>query len=362
MWILARILILVVLLAYRWHARFDRKLAEKTKQWQGREYGLSFKHGNHKEIVATTVELPFLGSCWFQLDAESRSDRLLKALGLAREFQTGNKTFDDAIYISCDQTAVRDWLAINPSAIELMQLLINELDATCIRCQGSEVLITFAINEEPDETRIQTAYALLDQLKPLKDIQPQPMEPFFWQLIAVESLLWGIAGYAYGGFIEYRFELLDMYASSSDALYCAFVVGLLALMAIYIICRLLVGRSSRSRLVILEASALLIVNLPYASVLATKEINELLPSATPAVAVATVNTLYVDERPRRITYYAVIAVSNNPDAVDFPSTLKLSRADYSRIKPGWQVELKVQSGLLHLPYVSQSEFSPVPTD
>lgn len=362
MWILVRILILFVILGYRWLARLEKKLADETRQWRGREYGLALKHDNHNKLVTATVELSFFGSCWFQLDAESRSDRLLKALGLAREFQTGNKAFDEAIYISCDQTAVQSWFANNSRALELVQQLIQELNATSIRCQGYEVLITFAINEEPDETRLQTAFALLDQLKPLKDLQPQPSDPFFWRIIAVESLLWSIAAYAIGGYIEYRFELLAMYASPADVLYFACTAGVLALIATYTSCRLLVGRSSRGRLVILEAFTLLIFTLPYASVLATKEINELQPSATPAVAVATVNSLYVDERPRRTTYHAVIATSDNPASVEFPSTLKLSSTDYSRIKPGWQVCLKVQRGLLQLGYVSESTFFPAPTD
>lgn len=360
MWVLLRLFIMLGLLCYRWISRFERQESDEIQQWQGREYGLTFTEDKQQKIISATIELPFSGNFWFQLDAESSADQVLKALGLAREFQTGRSDFDQAIFISCDQPAFLQWLRSDSTTQTLVQRLINTLNATRIYCQGHEIFISFAIPHAPDDARLETAFQLLDQLKPLTAQPEQALDPFFWRVMAVETLIWSVLGYAVGGFIEYRFDLFDPYASPSQALACAIGIGLLMLIGCYGCCRLLIGASSRARLVIWEAALLLALGLPYAAALATKEINELQPTASPTVVTATVHEVFKREHRRRssrwTSYHATIASSETAFGLYPPRELTISQQQFSRIDSKWRVRLDMQPGLLHLPYVGRYQF------
>lgn len=360
MWILLRLFIMVGLLCYRWIARFEREESDDIQQWQGREYGLTLTEDKQQEIIGATIELPFSGNFWFQLDVESSADRLLKALGLAREFQTGHASFDDAIYISCDQAAFQQFLGHDVKTQTLVKQLIHDLGATRIYCQGHEIFINFAINHAPDNARLRTAFELVDQLKPLTAQPAQALDPFFWRTLAVETLLWGVLGYAVGGFIEYRFDVLDRYAVPSMALAYAIVLGLIMILGMYGCCRLLIGGSSRGRLVIWEAVIVLALGLPYAAVLATKEINELQPTKTPTAVTASVQQVFKREhrsrRSRSTSYHATIVSSDTAFGVYPPSELTISQDQFGRVDQRWQVRLDMQPGLLHLPYLGHYQF------
>lgn len=360
MWILLRLLIIFGLLCYRWVSRFNRKESDDIQHWQGREYGLTLTEDKQQNIVSATIELAFSGNFWFQLDAESSGDRVLKALGLAREFQTGRSDFDQAIYISCDQSAFLQWLRSDKTTQTLVQRLINNLHASRIYCQGHEIFISFAITHAPDDAQLEAAFRLVDQLKPLTAQPAQTLDPFFWRVMAVETLIWSVLGYAIGGFLEYRFDLVASYASPSQLFACAIGIGLLLLIGSYGCCRLLIGASSRARLVIWEAALLLALSLPYAAVLATKEINELQPVATPTAITATVHEVVKREHRRRsskwTSYHATIVTSETAFGLYPPSELTISQDQFNRVDSKWHVRLDIQPGLLQLPYVGHYQF------
>lgn len=74
---------------------------------------VNIRRGKHNALLGAhvTIEIPW--GLQFSFERENWFDRLAKSLGLAREWQTGDRPFDGRVYLLCDDPLVLETLSIN---------------------------------------------------------------------------------------------------------------------------------------------------------------------------------------------------------------------------------------------------------
>ncbi len=60
------------------------------------------RQGRRRPVLGVRVIVPIADDFAFEFSTEGSTDRIAKALGIAEEWQTGDREFDDAVYISSD--------------------------------------------------------------------------------------------------------------------------------------------------------------------------------------------------------------------------------------------------------------------
>jgi len=86
------------------------------------------------------------------LRTERGSDRVAKALGLARELQTNDPLFDQQVYVGCDERVVDDWLDEDEQARSIVVQLLRDspgenITVQSISCSGG--LLTLSAQARP---------------------------------------------------------------------------------------------------------------------------------------------------------------------------------------------------------------------
>lgn len=133
-----------------------------------------YKVARHKgRVTGIEIGIEVPDRLRFALRRENVLDRIGKWLGLAREFQSGDESFDDALFVVGEAPALANLLAIDAnwraSALSIMRLP----DAKRIDCESSRLWVTLGKplddrgeDDEDDDARI-AAHAASRVLEPL---------------------------------------------------------------------------------------------------------------------------------------------------------------------------------------------------
>lgn len=270
MWLFLRLVVSGIIGALRAHWR--SKAIDGTYPWRG-------------EIVLTrkaSTDTVYLGLAFhherhFELSREHTSDRLLKSLGLLKEQQTGDRTFDAQIFIRSDDLRVGSLLQGSPR----LRTSIGKLFAAgTIRLVGDEEHLWIEVPEAitgKDEMLTQ----LGETRSILGEISAQPAE---WspegsmtRVALAEALIWGLTAYAVTGLFD-LLELRKVAHDWSDLWRYSVLawVGLGACSVSSIV--LLVRRSSWAKKIYWEAGVLLGIALPFGAVTFVSDLNRALPT------------------------------------------------------------------------------------
>lgn len=300
MWIVLRLILAVVAFVVRARRHPLRKSGAPTQKGERAEL-LVKTHGG-KKINALTLGMRCPSLAWVQLSREGWTDRLVKALGLASELQTGDASFDDKIYVACDHPRAKELIA---GSKELRAAILRAFKLGCrrVRYDGRAVWLEHITGRKVSEQHEEILRRLVAASGALAG---EPMrwyqDRFLWRALAVESVLWSIAGYAVGALLglaataEWHWEigpLLPIGLSVAAALLVAMILLIGALMR----------GSSRGHRVLLESKLLLLLALPIASVQLAADSNRLLDTSLPVLAVAAVRDCEVHRYKGRDTYY-----------------------------------------------------------
>src|SRR4051794_29632954 len=122
MWILFRIAIALVAFTARYLGPIFRPKAAGSHAGQPWYKKVNKRRG---KILSFKVGMPLKVPFVFRLQREGSSDRWFKKMGLAHEFQTGDATFDEAVYIACDHPALHRVLKENAAAREQIESILD---------------------------------------------------------------------------------------------------------------------------------------------------------------------------------------------------------------------------------------------
>ena len=109
---------------------FTRRRLRKAR-WEGEKQslqGADFQIKTHTyrgNIVEVWIGMASVAESDFLLQSETWLERFFKRTGLAKEYQTGNRSFDDAVYIVADDAATQREITTSPALMEAFLALLD---------------------------------------------------------------------------------------------------------------------------------------------------------------------------------------------------------------------------------------------
>lgn len=266
---------------------FTRRRLRKAR-WEGEKRSLQGADFQIKtrtyqgEIVEVWIGMASVAQSDFLLKSETWLERFFKRTGLAKEYQTGNRAFDDAVYIVADDAATQREIITSPALMEAFLALLD-INTSLVKIhalkhqQGRLWLeVHFARIAACSEQDLQKLArlcvprltAIVAALPARQTALPGKSKPLFGgasaMLPAAAMALAGTAGahmifwfhgyFIFFGQVPYT---LDQAALITDAL----ALGGTLLLALLLAGFMLTGKSARAHLVMLE---LLLVGGPGA--------------------------------------------------------------------------------------------------
>ena len=279
MWIVIRLILAAIGFAIR---RLTRgRVPKAASSLEGVPYFETI-HRNKQSITGFTIGMARASPTWIRLHAESRIDRFCKWLGIANELQTGDKPFDDRLYITCDHPHVH---AVLRESKPLRDAILAAFDAgyLWIRFDGATVRMRRHVHADPSP---QDKKLLTDVWRAAAALASEPpsrfADPFLWKALAVEGVIWGFLGYAIGAFIESRVHTEDYHLWPSQVVKTGLVVAVVSFFALLAVIALWMRGSSRGHRVIVESAIVLLLGLPITAIQLVGDTNRGLDSA-PAI-------------------------------------------------------------------------------
>jgi len=365
-WLRFGLLVLVLTRIVFLFGALRRRFAGKRADGGGEAYEYSVSRGKNRVVTAVRIGLDLPDTQRFLLRREGLLDRVAKWLGIAREWQTHDSSFDDAIFILSDDRVLLEALSFDRELRLAAERLFGNPQVKSIECARGYVWVTLHKIAPGEKGRTDEEIAvplaagvrpnlatLRDRLRaigsrPWTDDRDPALEREHWLLIATSVIgIAGIAAFFWGEGLGLPRQLVFA-AIESHAMLLTLIAGaiLLALLVS------LIGRTSRTHLVLME---ILLVALPGAwfagRALYTLE-NERLDRAPVTQYVTRLADVYTRRGSRSTSYYLV--VEGWPDE-RFGRELKVRASVYARFRAGDCARFDLHRGYFGDPWLSAIE-------
>ena len=364
MWFSLGLVTLSVTLAfqwwYRWHRTWDGNsdsiggiaCETRVRSLRGSVYGFH---------VALDVPIGYR----FELKRESALDRFFKWTGLAVERQFGHFGFDPLVYVAANDDHLNNRLASDPKLLQTVQHLFATPGMGCrlkrITCANGRIWMALWAQdwsgEPPIEARLRdTAALLLPAFQLVADAlgrqaptsAPKERDRF---LIPSIAILCVSSGLAINGVVSWTLTGLDggAFVVDTDRLWnLSFVTGTAILASLVAATLILLGRSARVHLVLLEVLLVGAFGAFSSSAAELRSANRDWDVSAPIVVVrALVGKETNAPRPwwsRRSTYYQLeVKDWASPEKTRF---IQVSKAQYEKARVGDRIEFEQRSGYL----------------
>lgn len=313
--------------------------------------GTTGKNARPAHLIVT-LEHPIPGD--FTILRETSFDRFCKRIGLAKEIQTNDRSFDDAFYIQTDTPEyARPYLADREKRQAIQRLF--EMGFEKVDHDGEKLVATWTGfphgGEECDRYAREAAESLVVLTR---NLPAKPAITLRRRTLSRKSLQWvGWVGVILG--IGLLIGFFIAMASNSFVLnhWGLFgtvlpVVGLAFLVYLWLAAWLVRGHST-SHLQLWSFFLAGIFLFPSLGLLGTERLNVWLDTSTPQEHVTTITNKRSKKNKNSYSYYVNCPSWNEPGRV---FEFKINRAEYDRVNPGRsQIRMMSRAGWLGFEYV-----------
>jgi hypothetical protein len=364
MWVLFRFSLVVFALLYRWFSPRWKEFGFRTDRF-GKLYVRVRESKNKKTTVAEhriSTECKF----FFRLKGESRWTRFCKRIGLGVEFQVGAPGFDEAFYVASDHPAFLFGLKDDPDLqarllelkslgfTEVLSTGTGELQFTLERTPSQKV--TSTVTEEELGQKFDGVRTRIENLR----IHPHLFDRWILPILLFETAMWGLGAYGAGSYLHIQFDggqsLLNPWGVWSFGLSVALVILALWLFIVGILLR----KSSRVPLLVVDLFFYLFVGIVFGGYQSIADLNLLLDRSEAVATQARITKRYSrtsgSGKNRRTSHYLELQFGRNPE--NLPDHLRVSSWNYYKLTEGQGVEFQVRQGGLGFAYIE--DMIPVP--
>lgn len=334
-----------------------------TAAWsgkQGRGYEYAFGTDKQGEVQSAKIAVRHDAAFDFEIKRETGADRWFKQVGVSIEPQTGDSAFDKALYLACDDAAVRAMFMSSKALREAMWRVFfdHALPVKSVVCRAGRVWVDLR-DTDLDEASVllgvdayiaRPLQAIAAELKSRRLSTSTRRDPLFLKSVLVLALSSGLA-------ISGGMQLARLYWWSStpftldlQSLFVASVFGGIFLLVLLLAAGFaLLGRSARMHLVLFE---LLLVGGFGAWATSYTELRDINIDfdRSEAHEVASTIVTKTSHRGRRgsRSYYLHLADWRTPGET---IRVKVSASEYERAVSGVPLRVRVRDGAIGVQWV-----------
>lgn len=347
---IALFVLLTPLLRHLWPAR-------PAGTFRGRPYTLQVarpRHGPSSVALGMTLE----SGVAFVLHAEQSADRLFKRMGLAEEFQTGDRAFDDQIYVGSDHQALHTMLRDQP---ELRRVLLALFASGVSRVWSDGHLVRVVrmgtVTQGPDD--LERLSVLREQLARLPALARGRADPYVWKIALVEGVCGSILTY---GFLSLPFWLHaspSVVLRSMDLVGPTIFIGVALVLAVFAAVAIWLQGSSRAHRVLVECNVLLLLGLPLAAWQLAKDVNVGLDHGPSTELRCTAyHKTFETGRGKTRSYFVDLNNCQSEVALPYPDQLTVDATTYNALDEGDTLVARIGAGTLHIPWIRSLDVAP----
>lgn len=326
----------------------------RASDWEGTRVG-TYMHritrGKSKAIESVRIGVQTRSTLDFECKPEGDLDRYFKHHGLTREYQTGQRAFDDALYVVSDDPRVAAALRTDPGLAADMLALYDagrpRFAFDRVTCRDGRLWVDYSASGKPERADDLLA-ACVPPLESLAAALPTGAAGNRGDRLLLRSVvvLAASSGLAISGALQLlRIYLDDAFTVDSGQLlpFTAFFGGLLLLLMCLLTLKLLY-RTSRFHLVLTEV---LLVGAFGAFATAYAELRdfnmEFDPSGAQELSATVVDKRVRHGRRSRRTYYVTVTDWNGSGA---PVERRVPRNLHDALLPGQVIKVRQHEGRL----------------
>jgi hypothetical protein len=359
MWILFKLAVTLLAIITRYIRQFDNDQEEPAGHCDEVPYFEHVIKDKHNKTTGYRLGYQLETDVPFLLDAEGSANAFFKWLGISREFQTGDESFDRQVYLGCDHPLLQQALQQQESARQAVLALLQLPGANKIWSDGFILWFTRSCDHASAEQEQVLLLQLAKALQPVAEKTQQQPTPFFWRYLSIEALVWGIFGYAGVAFLESRFVGHDYHLDSSAVLQ----VGLLASLALFAVLMtlivLLLRGSSRSHQIVTESFFLLLLAIPICGTQLVSDLNRSQDRATAEMVLVPIKAMNsYSRRKGPDAYHLYMSTQPVLFGTAVPHKIEVTAAIYRIAAVDKQLLLVVKPGWLGLPWYQRMDVYP----
>lgn len=346
MWILIRLLVFAVAFAIRLRRHWFPP--KKFGELDGDIFYYSVT--KHKgKVRSYRVGVAFPVPVVFRLQAEDASDGFFKAIGYAKEFQTGDVHFDQNIYIASDHPALFEHLRERDEA---RRLVVDAIQSGYHRvsADGSYLWLEHKGEASPSETDIARVDELHNAFKDIGRRIRLRADRYNARVVVVEALTYSIGFYALATFFEMVGDDADLHVDTAGLITLGLGVALIMFLVLVSVIRALLGESSRGHRILVEGALVLLLAIPVTGINLVSEVNRRLDVSAPVMISREVTQRFytTTRRKGRTRYHYYVAFADAPTIgkTTLPGKMKVSRSQWQSLPRRGLVWQNVGQGYL----------------
>ncbi|MEO0367091.1 MAG: hypothetical protein AAF265_16555 [Pseudomonadota bacterium] len=287
MWFLFGLITTLAFAAHATHRRFQKPWSGRSDSSDGITYfGRLEKRGFSSRILRIGVEST--KQVEFVLKSESWIDRCFRAIGVSKEYQTGNVGFDERIYIGSDNANVHSLIGKNSHVATALVNLFEykgEHEARVVEVinRGGQLWVEFKLPNAFEETHLREfakspVRFLRDVSTAISQSTTQALYPSKDRFVVKAIMLLSVStGLALNGIFQFMRNIWDKDTFVIDSGPLVFdgariCVGIA--IGLIIVALLILRRSSRTHIILIELSIVGLFGAFATSVATLTEINE----------------------------------------------------------------------------------------
>lgn len=298
----------------------------------------------------------------FSVHRETRWDRAMKWLGLAREMQTGDGAFDRAVYVAGDHPALHRLLTENAGLRDACRQLLAKT-ARRIFSDGRRLWVESAdlSHASREELLVLSGIATIIQREGQQG--RWVFDRFLWTAIGLEALVWSLALYGAPGLIELAY---DIYVKGESRTYFDYwgvarpglIAAIVAFAGLAVLMILLLRGSSRGHRVLAECFLVMLLGLPFAGIQAVIDFNASHQPVAPQLHEYRVAAKEEQRQKRRRSGSRWLHLLHlepvTAGAPRFAGPYLVNRTEYGRTRVGEPRRFLVRTGRLGIPWIDYS--------
>ncbi len=364
MWFLFGFLTISICITFE----FWRRHASHWKP-EGVFVGLQYRHERSKKKITTLLlGINCHGSPNFSIKRQSGIDSFFKRIGIANEFETGDASFDDVVYLISDNKTLHYALA-NSAEFRLAVKSIMDygtastLEATHIHCRNGRLWVQFDVGSNYADGSIgDVATVLLNSFDALKKSINEVAQisgsrwrdPFVFKAAILLAISSGLAINGAIHLFRASFGSVPFTVNHSLMVNDAILYALMMFSAFVVGAIFWLGRSARTHIVLIELLTVGAFGFFASTVVELRDINMEMDISAPKYYETQIVDKYTKKgsgrRSRSRTNYYVVFKDWNCDCGNYQ--LQVSSSLYRYLPGSGNVIVTQHQGRLGYPWVS----------